>query len=156
MKLFINSLLTVVLLAFAGSPAWANGGSSGGSGGGSGSNLQQYQKLIDAKQYQQAIDQLEKALAKKPRDADLLNLTAYSHRQLGHLDTALGLYQKALEIEPKHLGANEYMGELYLKMGDLEKAKGRLAVLDSACFFGCEEYDELKTAIEKYQQQHSS
>ncbi len=153
MKFFINSLLALVLFVFAGSPAWANGGSSGG---GSGSNLQPYQKLIDAKQYQQAIDQLEKALAKKPKDADLLNLIAYSHRQLGHFDTALGLYQKALAIEPKHLGANEYMGELYLKMGDLKKAEGRLAVLDSACFFGCEEYDELKSAIDAYRKQNPS
>jgi len=153
MKVFIDTLLVLVLLSFAGSPAWANGG---GSGGGSGSNLTPYQKLIDAKQYQQAIDQLEKALAKKPRDADLLNLAAYSHRQLGHFDTALGLYQKALDIEPRHLGANEYMGELYLKMGDLEKAEGRLAVLDSACFFGCEQYDELKEAIAKYRQQNPS
>jgi len=147
MKFFINSLLALVLLTAAGSPAWANGGSSGGD-----SRMQPYQKLIDAKQYQQAIDQLEKALAKKPKDADLLNLAAYSHRQLGHYETALDLYQKALAIEPRHRGANEYLGELYLKMGDLEKAQGRLAVLDDACFFGCEEYDDLKAAIEKYRQ----
>ena len=153
MKVLVKSLLTLVLLTFAGSPAWAAGG---GSGGGGGSNLQPYQKLIDARQYQQAIDQLEKALAKKPKDADLLNLAAYSHRQLGHLDTALGLYQKALAIEPEHLGANEYMGELYLEMGDLEKAEARLAVLDSACFFGCDEYDELKAAIDLYRKQNPS
>lgn len=149
MKSIVKSLLALVLLSAAGAPAMAAGGGSGG-GSGDDSRLQTYQKMIDAKQYQQAIDKLEKALARQPKDADLLNLTAYSHRQLGHYETALDLYQKALEIEPEHRGANEYLGELYLQMGQLEKAKGRLAVLDDACFFGCEEYDELKAAIEKY------
>ncbi len=53
-------------------------------------------------------------------------------------------------MQPKHLGANEYLGGLYLELGELSQAEQRLAVLDKACFFGCEEYSELKQAIKDY------
>jgi hypothetical protein len=36
-------------------------------------------------------------------------------------------------------------------MGQLDKAKERLKVLDGACFFGCEEYTDLKEAISAYE-----
>ena len=149
----VNSLSALLLLtlAAAATPAFADGG-----GGGRESRLQPYQELIEGKQYQQAIDELGKALEKKPKDADLLNLVAYSHRQLEHFETALDYYLQALEIKPKHRGANEYLGELYLQMGDLQKAEQRLEVLDDACFFGCDEYDELKQAIEEYRQRNPS
>ena len=153
MKTIVKSALVLALLSLAGSPAFAAGG---GGGSGNDSRLTPYQKLIDAQKYRQAIDGLEKALAKSPEDADLLNLAAFSHRKLEHFDTALEYYTKALEIEPEHRGANEYLGELYLRLGKLDKAEERLAVLDDACFFGCEEFDELKEAIEAYRQQHPS
>ena len=55
-------------------------------------------------------------------------------------------------MSPKHRGANEYLGELYLETDQLAKAEERLKVLDGACFLGCEEYDDLKEAIEKYKE----
>ena len=145
-------LVALLSLAISATPVFADGGG----GGGRDSHLKPYQKLIDDKQYQKAIDELGKALAKKSKDADLLNLMAYSHRQLEKFDIALDYYLKALEIKPKHRGANEYLGELYLQMGELEKAEQRLAVLDDACFFGCNEYDELEEAIEEYKKRNPS
>jgi hypothetical protein len=56
-------------------------------------------------------------------------------------------------LQPKHRGANNYLGHLYLETGSLEKAQERLAVLDKACSFGCEEYSELKQAISAHKQQ---
>jgi len=152
MQNLMNSLLVLALLTLVvgGTPALADGGGSGGRE----SPLQPYQQLIDDQQYQKAIDELGKALQKKPRDADLLNLVAYSHRQLEHFQIALEYYLQALEIKPKHRGSNEYLGELYLQMGDLEKAEQRLQVLDDACFFGCDEYDELEQAIEDYRRRN--
>ena len=64
--------------------------------------------------------------------------------------TALKHYKIALRLAPRHRGANEYLGELYLALGQLKKAEERLAVLDRACLFGCEEYTELKEAIAAY------
>jgi hypothetical protein len=61
-----------------------------------------------------------------------------------------------LQIDPQHRGANEYLGELYLQIGQLDKAEERLEVLDKECFFGCEEFDELKEAIADYRKQNPS
>jgi len=56
-----------------------------------------------------------------------------------------------LAIDPEHRGANEYLGELYLQTNDLAKAKERLNKLDDICYFGCEEFDDLKSAIAAYE-----
>lgn len=122
----------------------------------SGSSLAPYQKLIEAGNYQKAVSELDQAVREKPGDADLLNLLAYSHRKLDHFDIAMDFYLQALKIDPDHRGANEYLGELYLQLGQLDKAEERLAVLDKECFFGCEEYDELKQAIEAYRKNNPS
>jgi Flp pilus assembly protein TadD len=133
-------------------PVFAAGGDSSGSA----SPLKEFQQLIEEQQFQQAIDKLEAALLEDPDDADLLNLMAYSHRNLEHFDIALDYYRQALQIKPKHRGANEYLGELYLRLGQLEQAEQRLAVLDKACFFGCKEFDELEQAIAEYRRDNPS
>jgi tetratricopeptide (TPR) repeat protein len=112
--------------------------------------------MIEKQEFEQVIKELDAALLDDPDDADLLNLLAYSHRNLQHYDIALEYYQKALQLEPKHRGANEYLGELYLLLGQLEKAEQRLAILDKACFFGCDEFDELKQAIAEYRRKNPS
>ncbi len=113
-------------------------------------------KLIESEEYEKAIEELAGLLRESPEDADLLNLYAFSNRKLERFDVALENYLKALEIEPEHRGANEYLGELYLQLGQLDKAQERLAVLDDACFFGCREYDELEEAIDEYRRQNPS
>ncbi len=118
--------------------------------------LKKFQQLILDEKYQKAITGLDKMLKDVPDDADILNLLAYSHRRLEHFDIALNYYHKALKIKPKHRGANEYLGELYLRLGQLDKAEKRLAVLDKACFFGCDEFDDLEQAIAKYREQNPS
>lgn len=149
---------TLVFVAANLTTAYADGG-GGGDGAGSLKHkmrLVPYQKLIKAEKYQQAISKLEQALTKSSDDPDLLNLMAYSHRKLNHFEIALDYYQKALQIKPGHRGANEYLGELYLHLGQLEKAEERLAVLDKQCFFGCDEFDDLEKAIDEYRKQNPS
>ena len=97
--------------------------------------------------YQAAIRYLLKAIETDPGNADVFNLLGYSHRNLEMNDKAFVYYEKALSLDPRHKGAHEYIGELYLKLKQPEKAKEHLAKLDSICFFGCEEFDELKEAI---------
>ncbi|MEX0697567.1 MAG: tetratricopeptide repeat protein [Dongiaceae bacterium] len=131
----------------------AGGGDSGGSDkatAGAKSELTAANKKIAETDYAGAIALLSKLIEAAPNDADALNLIGYSHRKLGDRDTALTFYLKALAAEPEHRGANEYLGELYLEMGDVAKAEERLKVLDRACFFGCEEYTDLKKAIAAY------
>ena len=110
----------------------------------------QAKQLVEDGKYADAIPLLEQVVAKDAKNADAFNFLGYSNRQLGNHDAALAHYQQALALEPKHRGANEYLGELYLTLGDLAKAEERLDVLDGACFFGCDEYTELKNAIAAY------
>ena len=100
--------------------------------------------------YPAAIEFLTKASAADPDSPDSHNLLGFSFRKLGNVEKAFEHYREALRIEPKHRGANEYMGELYLELGDLANAEAHLKVLDKACFFGCKEYTELKEAIKAY------
>ena len=90
----------------------------------------QAEDLVDDEEYAKAIPLLQKSIQEKGEYADALNLLGYANRKLGDKAKAMTYYTKALNLEPKHLGANEYMGELYLEMNDLPKAEERLAVHD--------------------------
>ena len=96
---------------------------------------------------------LKVALAGDPGNADLHNLYAYALRKGANpdMDLVFKHYQEALRIDPKHRGAQEYIGEAYLMVNNLPKAKEHLAALDKLCFFGCSEYTELKKAIAAYE-----
>ena len=107
-------------------------------------------QLIEAEKFAAALPLLRKAEAREPDNPDVHNYLGYAHRKLKQYDAALTHYKTALRFSPRHREANEYLGELYLALGDLAKAEGRLAVLDKACVFGCEEYTELKDAIAAY------
>ena len=100
--------------------------------------------------FQVAIKYLKQAAKNSTNNADIYNLMGYSHRKLDLLEEAFFYYHKALKLDPRHQGANEYIGELYLRTNNLKKAEEHLEVLDDVCLFGCDEYDDLKDAIEKY------
>jgi len=131
-------------------------GSSSSSSKAQSSEYQQARKLIDASDYAAALPLLQQVVARESKNADAYNELGFVQRKLGDREGALAQYRSALAIEPEHLGANEYLGELYLEMGDLEQARERLKVLDRACLFGCEEYSELKAAIADYEARSGS
>jgi hypothetical protein len=147
-----------------------NGGGDGSAGGGSGGGLngaeeigsltipgddalnaqfKKAQDAINAANYPTAIDLLEKVLARQPDNPDVLNLMGFSERKSGEASEALKYYKKALGLQPTHIGANEYLGELYLELKEPALAEERLAVLQQVCG-SCQEYTELKEKIEKY------
>ena len=105
---------------------------------------------IAAKNFPGAIDELKRT--NDTGDADWNNLMGYSLRKAPTPDFAGAekFYDEALRIDPRHRGALEYSGELYLQTGDLARAEQRLAALDKACTFGCSEYSDLKKAIAQY------
>ena len=107
----------------------------------------QARDLIKGERYNEAIPMLNKVIAQQPKNADALNLLAYSQRKTDDIQASLANYKKALAIDPSHKDAHEYIGELYLRMGDLANAEKHLKQLDSICFFGCEQFNELKAAI---------
>lgn len=111
-------------------------------------------KLVEAADYEDALRVLEKLNRKESGNPDVLNMLGFAHRKLNRVETAFDYYRKALAIEPRHLGANEYMGELYLESGELDKAEERLGELAIACPSGCEEQRELSDAIDAYKEAH--
>jgi len=108
-------------------------------------------KAIERGNFATAQKLLEGVVARDPKNADAFNWLAYSMRQSGDPTGAIPVYQKALAIDPKHRGAHEYIGEAYLVLDDLPKAKQHLAALDKLCFLPCGQYRDLKKAVEAYE-----
>jgi len=106
--------------------------------------------MIEAKNYGGAIPLLQQVVAKNPKNADAYNLLGYATRKSGNPQGSLQYYTTALQIDPKHLGANEYIGEAYLMLDQPQQAAQHLARLDQLCVFGCAEHRELKAAIANY------
>ncbi len=96
---------------------------------------------------------LRDAISKAPDNPDYHNLYAYSLRKGASPDMNLVFkhYNEALRIDPKHRGAHEYIGEAYLMVGNLPKAKEHLSTLDKLCFFPCSEFSDLKKAIADFE-----
>jgi Tfp pilus assembly protein PilF len=101
---------------------------------------------------------LKDALARDPRNADYNNLYAYTVRKGPNPDMSLVFkhYNEALSIDPKHRQAHEYLGEAYLMVGNVAKAKEHLAQLDAICFFSCSEFTDLKNAIGDYEKKQAA
>ena len=110
---------------------------------------------IKANQYARAIPFLEKVTAREPKNADAFNWLAYAVRKNGDPAASIPIYEKALALDPKQRGAHEYIGEAYLALNDLPKAKQHLQRLDKLCFLPCEEYSDLKRAVEAYEKKAS-
>jgi tetratricopeptide (TPR) repeat protein len=67
------------------------------------------------------------------------------------MDQVFKHYDEALRLQPKSRNAHEYIGEAYLMVGNLPKAKEHLAQLDKLCFFPCSQYSDLKKAVADYE-----
>lgn len=145
--------ITVFLIGFCLISTAYAAGSSSSSSPSKNDNFEKGVEAVEAASYNKAITLFEKVVADNPDNADAWNYLGFSKRKLNRYDEAMDAYQKALSIEPEHLGANEYIGELYLQRDDPGNARKHLKILDDACFFGCEEYDDLKAAIAAYENQ---
>lgn len=151
----LRALALALFLVLAGSPAWAVGGWSDGDSGPAAEEMRQAQERIEAGDYAQAVSALETAVEKAPENADVWNFLGFANRKLGNYDAAATAYEKALSIDPDHLGALEYQGELFLMLDQPEKARANLERLDSLCWFGCSEYTALEQAISDYRSNRS-
>lgn len=107
-------------------------------------------KAIEAQHWEEAIARLQKAEARHPDHADLQNYLGFAYRNLRQFDAAFKHYERAIEIEPRHRGAHEYIGEAYLMVGDVPNAEKHLAALRKICLLGCEELTDLEKAFAKY------
>jgi Flp pilus assembly protein TadD len=109
-------------------------------------------KAIEAKDFKSAVGHLTKAVQEEPMNTNAHSMLGYSYRKVGPFDKSMEHYHAALKIDSNHRSAHEYLGELYLDMNQPDSAAKQLVALKNACpFFGrCEEYDDLKKAIDTY------
>src|SRR5882672_364085 len=98
---------------------------------------------IKAKDYKAALAELTPMLDKH-QHADVYNLMGFSLRKTGDQKQAFTYYRKALDFDPQHKGALEYLGELYVETGQMEKAKENVVALKKLCPSGCEELADLE------------
>ena len=97
------------------------------------------------KRYSKAQKLLIKSNEKKPGKANTLNYLGFTTRKLGDFKNGEKYYLLGLEVDPNHVGINEYLGELYVVTNRLDLAKERLKVLESC---NCKEFKELKEIID--------
>ena len=105
---------------------------------------------MDKRNWRDAVQRFEVALKRNPDSADLNNYLGYTNRQLKNFDAAFKYYKRAIEIDPRHRGAHEYIGEAYLMVNDLPNAEKHLAALRQICLLPCEELDDLDKAVKAY------
>jgi len=115
--------------------------------------LAEARQALSRQDYAGAAGILREAVGRSPASADYHNLYAFAVRRGANPDMELVFrhYREALRIDPQHRGAHEYIGEAYLAVGDLARAREHLAQLDRLCLFGCEEYRDLKKAIAEFE-----
>ena len=106
------------------------------------------QKLIYSKKYEKAIDILISLEDKKPigfSKADLYNYLGFATRKKNNpnYEDAEEYYLLALSIDANHIGALEYLGELYIETDRLGQAEELLTKLGTVAGENSVEYKEL-------------
>ena len=101
---------------------------------------------IKAKDFKGAVAELTPMLATH-QHADVYNLMGFSLRKLGDYKQAYTFYRKALDFDPLHRSALEYLGELFVETGQLDRARENAKLLRQLCPAGCEELEDLEQAI---------
>ena len=108
-------------------------------------NFEKKDKLEKAKKsYMKAQKLLIESNKNYPNKADTLNYLGFTTRKLGDFENGEKFYLQGLKVDPKHIGINEYLGELYVATNRHNLAVERLEVLKDC---NCKEYDQLKAVI---------
>ena len=153
-----NTLITFFLLILLSANSYSAGTSSSSDSSSTSTNYSKAVKLVKAakkyenngkaekanKRYMKALKLLIKSNKSKPNKADTLNYLGFTTRKLGDFETGEKYYLQGLQIEPNHIGINEYLGELYVATNRIDLANERLKILESC---NCKEYDSLKQII---------
>ena len=150
MKNFLTTALAVCLgFAVLAGPVMAAGTSDGSStkaAPAAAVTYDQAKATVDAGNYTKALPMLVALTKADAKNADAWNLLGFTYRNLGQLDASSKAYLVVLKINPNHLGALEYQGELFIQTGQLDKAKANLAKLQGLCG-NCEQYADLAKVL---------
>ncbi|MEM7193973.1 MAG: tetratricopeptide repeat protein [Pseudomonadota bacterium] len=141
--------LSSILLFFA-TPAFADGGGGFNNSSKVRDVPEEIVKLVEQQRYERAVSRLKKFTRREKDNADAWNYLGYSYRKTGNLEDSLSAYKKALAIDGEHLGANEYLGELYIMMAQPDDARKQLKKLARICG-NCDQFKKLETVINDYE-----
>jgi len=108
---------------------------------------------MDKKNWAEAAKRFHQAALRDPDSADLHNYLGFAYRNLKQMDLAFKYYNRSIELNPRHRGAHEYIGEAYLMVGDVANAEKHLAALREICLLPCEELADLEKAVKEYRAQ---
>ena len=149
---FVVAVISAVpaLLPGAGAEAASTGNDDSSNSGSNNSDFDRGQKSFSNGDWQEAITYFKKAVAADAKNAEAYNLMGYSYRRMGEADPAFEAYAKALDLDPRHRGANEYLGQTYLLVGDTAMAQAQLAILKDLCGNQCKETVKLRNAIKRH------
>ena len=139
-------ILSLLIILFS-NPVYSAGSDSGNASPNKSTYYYDALKLIKKNSFKAAVENLNKVEKSQKKDADIYNYLGFSYRKMGNMKLAAVNYEKALDIDPKHKGALEYQGEMYITLKQLDKAKANLKKLSSICFLGCSEEKILKKSI---------
>ncbi|MEW5797149.1 MAG: tetratricopeptide repeat protein [Candidatus Zixiibacteriota bacterium] len=81
------------------------------------------------KEYDKAVKDFRRAVELRPNMIEAHNNLGYCLRKLNKLDESMKAYAAALAIDSLYAPAREYRGELFLAMGDLNRANAELVFL---------------------------
>lgn len=124
---------TAALLLMLSGPALAAGSDTGASSAATQPGYAEARAAIDAGQYAAALRILAPVVKAEPRNADAWNLMGFASRKLKNYTEAARYYDIALRTDPRHVGALEYQGELFVETGAYDKARQNLKLLRSIC-----------------------
>jgi Flp pilus assembly protein TadD len=141
-----GSLLLVLLVASAAAMAEPGDGDEPDSD----PDYTQGRAAVEAKDWASAIRLLSSAALRDTRNAEIQNYLGYAHRSSGDLPAAFKHYARALQLNPRHRGAHEYLGEAYLMIGNVHKAEEHLYALKNICLLPCREYGQLEKKLAEY------
>ncbi|MFD2265466.1 tetratricopeptide repeat protein [Lacibacterium aquatile] len=147
MKVVAAALVAVVLAGVPGA-GFAMGAVGQPTPAKEGSTEQGSQLAKDGK-FKEAIAVLTGVVEKTPTDVEAHNMLGFSYRSLKDYPMAATHYRAALSLDPRHKGALNYYGELFLSTGDLTSAQEMLDRLVQVCPSGCAERDELAAHLAK-------
>ena len=147
-NLFNNSIAVLfAVFSLMAVPVMAAGTSDGSSAASTTEpTYAQAKAAVDAGQFKEALPMLVMLTKTDAKNADAWNLLGFTYRKMGQMDDSSKAYLKVLAINPNHLGALEYQGELFISTGKMKEAKANLAKLKSLCGT-CEQSEDLEKAI---------
>lgn len=106
--------------------------------------------VMEKHNWTEAVTRFHQVALRDPDSADLHNYLGFSYCNLQQMDLAFKSYKRSIELNPRHRGAHEYIGEAYLIMNDLPGAERHLAALRRICLLPCEELSDLEKTITEY------